>query len=85
MESVVKVRQCQWYHEPYYLSDGRYKYCSDECAEEAQRAHCRKKIRKKTHRKSCSPFSKKADDIYLEKAWLRFVEKYKKQCVQSAR
>ena len=42
MYSVVKVRQCQWCHNPYYLSDGRYKYCSDECAEKARLARCEK-------------------------------------------
>ena len=38
MDSVVKARECQWCHKAYYLSDGRYKYCSDECAAAAQRA-----------------------------------------------
>ena len=44
MYSVVKVRECRWCHEPYYLSDGRYKYCSDECAEAADRARYGKKF-----------------------------------------
>ena len=38
MDSVVDVRECEWCHEPYHLSDGRYKYYSDECAEKAKLA-----------------------------------------------
>lgn len=36
MLSVVKPRVCPLCGEKFYLSDGRYKYCSDECAEKAQ-------------------------------------------------
>ena len=36
MLSVVKPRVCPLCGEIYYLSDGRYKYCSDECAAKAQ-------------------------------------------------
>ncbi len=36
MLSVVKPRVCPLCGEIYYLSDERYKYCSDECAEKAQ-------------------------------------------------
>lgn len=38
MDSVVKVRECAWCHEPFHLHDGRYRYCSDECAEKARLA-----------------------------------------------
>lgn len=38
MDSVVDVRECRWCHKPYRLHDGRYKYCSDECAEAARLA-----------------------------------------------
>ena len=40
MDSVVEVRKCMWCHKPYYLHDGRYRYCSDECAEKARLARC---------------------------------------------
>ena len=40
MDSVVDVRECKWCHKPYRLHDGRYKYCSDECAEAARLAQC---------------------------------------------
>ena len=43
MDSVVEVRECLWCHKPYYLHDGRYRYCSDECAEKARLARCEKK------------------------------------------
>ena len=36
MLSVVKPRICPLCGEIYYLSDGRYKYCSDKCAAKAQ-------------------------------------------------
>ncbi|MBQ3336515.1 MAG: hypothetical protein IJG80_03840 [Selenomonadaceae bacterium] len=52
MDSVVKVRECQWCHEPYYLSDGRYKYCSDECAEKARFAKENRRKLKNTPRQS---------------------------------
>ena len=46
MYSVVKVRECAWCHEPYYLHDGRYKYCSEECLEKARIARYEKNCRK---------------------------------------
>lgn len=60
MESVVAVRECMWCHEPYYLSDGRYKYCSDECAEKARLAR-----RKENFSKIEKPLSKKEQELIL--------------------
>ena len=68
MESVVKVRECQWCHNPYYLSDGRYKYCSDECAEAAQIARCKKTC----HRPEKIP-QLSAWERYREKRWLELL------------
>ena len=64
MDSVVKVRECQWCHEPFYLSDGRYKYCSDECAEKSLRAQC-KKNRRKTEETS----KQSAWELYRDEIW----------------
>ena len=73
MDSVVKVRECQWCHEPYYLSDGRYKYCSDECAEKARLA-------KENRRKSKNtPHQSAAWLRYREEHWLRLLSAPKKK------
>lgn len=41
------MRICANCHEPFRLSDGRYKYCSDECYKEAHRRQCRENFRRR--------------------------------------
>lgn len=43
------MKICKWCHEPFQLADGRYKYCSDECAEESHRAQCRERAKRHYH------------------------------------
>lgn len=47
MKSVVQARKCHWCGATYYLHDGRFKYCSDKCYEEAHRARCRENFRRR--------------------------------------
>ena len=85
MESVVDMRECMWCHEPYHLSDGRYKYCSDECAEKARIAHCEKNFsrnRQKTSEKIIGRIVHKSGDT---PAWLTRILKLSKRRAQCAK
>ena len=80
MDSVVDVRECMWCHEPYRLSDGRYKYCSDECAEKAALAY-QKKISASTsgkNKRRTERSRKLDDDAFLAIEWKKFCEKYRR-------
>ena len=82
MDSVVDVRECLWCHEPYRLSDGRYKYCSDECAEKAARAYQKKMVRarrKKSRARRAEKIRKLDDDAFLAIEWQKFCEKYRRK------
>ena len=41
----VEIKKCAWCGKEFYKSDGRYKYCSPECNQEAHRAKCRERFR----------------------------------------
>ena len=41
------IRKCKNCGAPFRLSDGRYKYCSDECSIEAHRRQCRENYRRR--------------------------------------
>ena len=47
MKSVTKARTCQWCGAVYYLSDGRRKYCCDECAIAAHQYQARENYRRR--------------------------------------
>ena len=64
MDSVVEVRKCMWCHKPYYLSDGRYRYCSDECAEKARLARCEKKLIEPAETHQQSEWERRRDELW---------------------
>ncbi|MBQ6298684.1 MAG: hypothetical protein IJK81_13550 [Selenomonadaceae bacterium] len=41
------MKRCANCGAPFRLSDGRYKYCSDECYKEAHRRQCRENFRRR--------------------------------------
>lgn len=65
MDYVVKVRQCEWCHEPFHLHDGRYRYCSDECAEAARLARRGKNLKESAV--TLSPAAKRFLEAYLKR------------------